>query len=240
MDKAQYALMYHIEDSHWWYLGMRGITRTLLSRTQKPGSGATMLDAGCGTGGYLASYEGPGFGVDYSPDALEYCQKRGLATVSRASVQALPFLDESFDLVVSSDVLYHLGVSDDIEALREFWRVLRPGGTAIIRLPAYDWLRGAHDTAVHTRYRYTGGELQARMKDAGFEVLRITHANCLLFPLALAKRLLEGRLIASSSELEEASILANWVGRCALSVEAQILRFIDLPWGLSVIGVGRK
>jgi SAM-dependent methyltransferase len=237
--------MYRLEDTHWWYVGMWAITSALL---QSAAAGRPdhqwhdVLDAGCGTGGAICRLpEGcRAVGVDLAPEALELCQKRGLQRVSGASVEHLPFADESFDLLLSSDVIYHLGVAHDREALREFNRVLRPGGVAVVRVPAYDWLRGAHDEAVHTRHRYTRGELRDKLAAAGFEVVRITYANSLLFPLALAKRLLEGRLTSSTSELESPSRPLHWLGTAALGLEARLLGAFDLPWGLSVIGVGRK
>ena len=242
MNKEQYALMYRIEDTHWWYAGMRGITDALMRKYRPDNQWGSVLDAGCGTGGALCrlSAGGCGVGIDFSPDALDLCRERGLARLARASVEHIPFSDASFDLVVSSDVIYHAGVSDDVAALREFCRVLRPGGIAVVRVPAYDWLRSAHDAAVHTRHRYTRTELRGKLAAAGFEVVRVTYANSLLFPLALVKRLLGGRLIQASSELESSSWLLQMLGSIALGIEARLVSRADLPWGLSVIAVGRK
>ena len=96
-------------------------------------------------------------------------------------------------MVTSFDVLYHLNVDDDRAALDEIHRVLRPGGIALIRLPAFDWIRGAHDEVVHTRHRYTRDELSGKLEDAGFRLEHATYANFLLFPMAPAKRYLERR-----------------------------------------------
>jgi len=71
-------------------------------------------------------------------------------------------------------------------------------------------------------------------------VVRVTYANSLLFPLALVKRLLEGRLIRASSELQSSSWLLQMLGSIALGIEARLVSRADLPWGLSVIAVGRK
>ena len=242
MDKAQYAIMYRIEDTHWWYAGMRSITDALLRTCRADRRWGDVLDAGCGTGGTLCRLpeSARGVGIDFSPDALELCRERGLTRLARASVEHVPFADSSFDIVVSSDVVYHTGVSDDVAALREFCRVLRPGGIAVVRVPAYDWLRSAHDAAVHTRHRYTRTELRGKLAAAGFEVVRVTYANSLLFPLALVKRLLEGRLIRASSELQSSSWLLQMLGSIALGIEARLVSRADLPWGLSVIDVGRK
>ncbi|MCL4465139.1 MAG: class I SAM-dependent methyltransferase [Chloroflexi bacterium] len=242
MNKEQYTLMYRLEDEHWWYIGMREITHTLVHAANGNGHWRAVLDAGCGTGGTLSRLPAGswGVGVDFSPDALQLSRERGLKWLAQASVEDLPFADASFDLVLCSDVIYHLGVAEDTRALREFCRVLRPGGMAVIRVPAYNWLRGAHDAAVHTRHRYTRRELHRKMAAAGFEVVRTTHANTTLFPLALAKRLLEGRLTPPVSELQSPSRLSNWLASQALRLEALMLSRIDLPWGLSVIGVARK
>lgn len=248
MDKEQYAIMYRLEDELWWYTGMRAITNSLIdasdltNASNDGGRWGDVLDAGCGTGGTLSHLPAlcRGVGVDFSPDALQLSQQRGLSRLARASVERLPFASASFDLVLCSDVIYHLGVAHDVEALTEFCRVLRPGGLAVIRVPAYDWLRGAHDVAVHTRHRYTRRELHHKLRAAGFDVLRTTHANTLLFPLALLKRLLEGHLTSATSELQEPSRFFNWLAFQALRLEARLLSKVDLPWGLSVIGVARK
>src|SRR4051812_43029628 len=152
MEAEQYDLMFRQEDRHWWYLGMRRIAATLLERYFHPDNVApNILDAGCGSGGttsWLGRW-GRVYGIDLEPHALELAQQRGLRRLARASVQKIPFVDQSFDLITSFDVLYHLNVEDDMDALRELFRVTRPGGQLLIRVPAHNWLRGAHDRAVH-------------------------------------------------------------------------------------------
>ncbi len=242
MDKEQYRVMYHLEDTLWWYVGMRAITASLLRQAGGDLQQCAVLDAGCGTGGTLAHLPvgASGTGIDYSDDALDLARERGLSRLARGSVERLPFAAGTFDLVLCSDVIYHLGVARDTDALREFCRVLRPGGLAVVRVPGYDWLRGAHDVAVHTRHRYTGEELRRKMGEAGFEMVRTTHANAILFPAALAKRILEGRITSATSELEAPSPVSNWLALQTLKLEAHLLHWLDLPWGLSVIAVGRK
>ncbi len=242
MDKEQYELLYKLEERHWWYLGMREITSSLLSRHLNGTRSPRILDAGCGTGGmlkYLRRF-GPVFGVDIAQEAIEGCHKRDIATVAQASIEELPFSDQSFDAVVSFDVLYHQAVVNDVRALREFNRVLRPGGLLMVRVPAYDWLRCTHDVAVHTRHRYSERELERKLSGAGFRPRKLTYVMSLLFPVAAAKRLLEGTKRSLISDMEMPPAPANSLLLSALKLEAALVGHVSFPWGLSVVGVAEK
>lgn len=245
-----YDLTFRLEDRLWWYLGMRRVMAALLPA---PTGRWDVLDAGCGTGGttaWLARY-GRVVGIDRAPEALALARSRQLARLVRGSVDRLPFADASFDLLASFDVIYHRAV-DDRAALAEFHRVLRPGGLALIRLPAYDRLRGAHDRAVHTRHRYTAAELAGLLGAAGFRVERISYANTLLFPAALARRLGESRAADSSArapresgattgDFWEPPAALNRLLELPLALEAALIRRgLALPFGLSVVALARK
>lgn len=243
MDPREYEIMYRVEERHWWYLGMASITRALLNRFVNPKRRLKILDAGCGTGSamttYLAEY-GDVTGVDLYQEALTLSRRRNAARLARASVLDLPLASASFELVTSFDVLYERGVTDEIRALREFFRVLVPGGQVLLRLPAYDWLRGKHDERVHTRRRFTKGLLKSLLEGSGFHVEHLSYANTFLFPLALAKRM--GEQFFPS--LEEGSDLTlgnmNDLFRRILSWEAPFVSGPGLPYGLSVFAIARK
>lgn len=247
MNKEEYEIMYQLEDTHWWYVGMRNIVFELLSKSRVDGRTDTtsILDAGCGTGGMLEHLCENGSGVDAwgfdaSEEALAFCQQRGLSRLVMASVTDIPFAAASFDLVVSFDVLYHKNVKDDVASLKELRRLLKTGGQLLLRLPAYDWLRGSHDAAVHTRQRYTAPEVRHKMAQAGFRVERVTYANTILFPVAAAKRFAEMAFgLRSGSDVKPVSPLANRMLAGVLDIEARLLRKMDFPWGLSVYGLGR-
>ncbi len=237
--------MFEVETAHWWYLGMEKITRATLNQWYSVNFNSSVLDAGCGTGAamstYLADY-GHVTGIDVSPLALGFCRKRNLTSLALASVTNIPFPPESFDLVTSFDVLYEQAVRNDLAALDEFFRVLRPGGLTLLRLPAYDWLRGQHDLTIHTARRYTVPQVTQLLKDSGFQPLRVTYANTFLFPLALAKRLLE-RIFPpdpSSSDLSVNVGMLNGLFKHVLASEAFFVSRIGLPFGLSVIALARK
>lgn len=248
MEREQYDLMFAQEEQHWWYAGMRRISTALLEAHVQQLRESTrcplkLLDAGCGSGGmtrYLQRFAQVS-GIDLAPEATALAKQRGLTRLARASVGAIPFRDGAFDIVTSFDVLYHLNVNDDRAALGEIHRVLRPGGVALIRLPAFDWIRGAHDEVVHTRHRYTRDELSQKLEDVGFLVERVTYANFLLFPLAPVKRYLEHRNGShEATDLWRPPAPVNRILTDLLSLEAYAARTVGLPWGLSVFAVARR
>ena len=243
MEREQYELMFRQEERHWWYLGMRRISEALLERYLPPCEGGRrILDAGCGSGGttrWLEQY-GCVTGLDLMPEALELAQQRGVERLVRGSVEAIPFRNETFDLVTSFDVLYHLAVGDDLAALAELKRVLKPGGSLLMRVAAYNWIRGAHDTATHTRHRYTRGELVEKLRRTGFEVLRSSYANFSLFPLAPAKRLFERSEPTGPADLWQPPGPLNSLLAELLSLEAGPIARRGLPVGLSVVAVARN
>ncbi len=244
MDSQEYELMYQVEDHHWWYRGMETITRALLDRWIHSQT-SRILDAGCGTGAamttYLAEY-GKVTGIDLYPQALEFCRKRNAPRLARASVLNLPFAPSSFELVTSFDVLYERAVASDITALTEIFRVLTPNGRLLLRLPAYDWLRGQHDKIVHTNRRYTKKLVKELLEKSGFTVEHLSHANTFLFPLAIIKRLSE-RIFPPTHFQSDLSlnpgVLNNFL-KFVLASEAPFVSKASLSYGLSVIAVGKK
>lgn len=245
MEAEEYATIYALEQRHWWYVGMLRNSLRLLRQQLAASGPLRVLDAGCGTGGALLALSalGTAAGFDYSPIALGFCRRRGLATVARGTVTHVPFRSGAFDAVTCFEVLYHAAVPDDLEALREFARVLKPGGVLLLRLPAFEWLRSSHDAMVHTRHRYTAGEVRAKLAAAGLEPLRVTYANALLFPLVAAVRLVQrllGRGHAKASDVQETSPLVNAVLLRVLALEGALLARTDMPLGLTVLALARK
>jgi SAM-dependent methyltransferase len=243
MNVEEYARMYQAEERQWWYAGMRAISLSLLGAQWPDGDAGDrrILDAGCGTGSNLAHFRrfGRTVGVDLSSDALRLCRTRGVAA-ARSNLLALPFPDGTFDAVTSFDVIYHRWVADDRVAVREFVRVLRPGGLLLLRVPALKMLWGAHDEAVHSRHRYTRGEVRRLLEDEGLEVVRLTYANTLLFPVIAVRRTLDRVLGRHGSDVGFLPAPIEWTFRHLLGVESRLVRRLSLPLGASVFALARK
>ncbi len=234
--------MFRREDAHWWYAGMRDAALGLLRSALAGEPPLRILDAGCGTGGTTVRLEkfGDVVGIDLATEAVERAASRGLHHLLKGSIERLPFRDAAFDLVTSFEVVYHLGVGDDLRAFREFRRVLTPGGRLLLRLPGHDWLRGEHDRLVHTRHRYTRAEVANKLAAAEFEVEYLTWANTVLFPPAAAKRLLERPSENAEPDLWQPPPALNRLLQSCLAVESvAFARRWQLPFGLSVLALAR-
>jgi SAM-dependent methyltransferase len=245
VEPAEYDYMFQLEDSLWWYVGMRRIVYNLLRHNLRDGSGPLrILDAGCGTGGSLGLLErfGRVVAFDFSQKAAEMYLTRQHGRILVASTDAVPFADASFDLVTSFDVICQLQPPGDEAALRELARVLRPGGTLLVRTPAYQSLYGPHDVTLHTRHRYSTTEMESKMERAGLQIVQTTYANTILFPVAVAWRMwskLRGNA-GEESDVRPVPRPLNTALTGVLAVEARLLERTRLPFGLSVIALARK
>lgn len=235
MDQPIYEQLYRFEDRHWWFRGRRAVIRALLDGAGLPPE-PRLLDAGCGTGRNLAEFGDPrtARGIDPSPQAVEFCRQRGLEGVSVGRLEALPFGDAEFDLMLLCDVIEH--VEDDVAALRELRRVSAPGGALVITAPAYRWLWSSHDEAHHHHRRYTRPELERRAREAGWRPVRATYFNTILLPaVAAVRKLRPHRSYSGRSDAELTPGALNPVLEQPMRLEAALIRRgASLPFGVSI------
>ncbi|MCW2782702.1 MAG: methyltransferase [Marmoricola sp.] len=212
MDEDEIRKSAALEQRHWWYSGRRALVRRLL-KDVPPGRA---LDVGCGMGGNSAVLRDLGWDVvalDYSPASIEAARSRGL-TVLRGDARRLPFADQEFDLVISTDAWEHVVEDDQVAA--ETFRVLRPGGQALVAVPAGMDLWSGHDVALGHHRRYERAELVALVAAAGFRVDEVFGWNVLLRPVARMRR----RNNAGESEMEHVNPVLNAALRSIVATES--------------------
>jgi SAM-dependent methyltransferase len=243
MEQHTYSIMYEVEGKHWWFTGRRHIIVGFVERACRDLGKVRphILDVGCGTGANLQmlSRFGVAEGVDVSVAALDFCRARGLAEVKQGAAESLPYEDAAFDLVTGLDVVEHL--DDDIAGLKEMRRVLRPGGRAVLFVPAFMFLWGVQDDISHHRRRYTLPDLKLKLREAGLTVERATYANLTFFAPILIGRLLM-RLVGwrpASENNITISALNGLLGRI-FSVESWWLRRLNFPFGVSIVCVAKR
>lgn len=246
MEIKEYSAMYETEDTLFWYKGMRAITKELFRQTLPRISKNNILDAGCGTGANIKFLEqyGKVEGFDIEKKAVDYCKKRGIKNVKVGSITDIKSKNSQFDIVTCFDVMGQMEVKSERKAIQEFNRVLKPKGIILIRIAAYDWLKGYHDKSVHTKHRFTVAETNRLLQTNGFKILKSTYANTLLFPLVLFRRFILNRLTPHnkklSSDVQQVNPLLNMIFYTFFLIEAVILKYISLPYGLSVIVIAQK
>ena len=251
MQTRDYQDLSKLEAQFWWFVGMRQITASMLDHYFTSPCDRTILDAGCGTGGnleWLRRYAGQGhiIGLDYVGTALQFCRQAGHERLVQASATQLPFAAATFDLVTSFDVLVQLpGADADEQAMREMYRVLKPGGLAFVRTAAYAWMRSEHDAALDSQRRYTRSELRTKLERAGFTIQRATYANSVLLPVAAMRRLVMKPLglADAGSDVKPLPASLQWLNdglARVLRAEASWLHDRSLPCGLSAICVAQK
>jgi ubiquinone/menaquinone biosynthesis C-methylase UbiE len=240
------------EDKHWWFAGRTWSLLNMIDRLVEPDGQKQVLDIGCGAGNmfhHLARY-GTVVGVDNNPRPLAVARERGY-DVREGLAEDLPLGEDAFDLVSLLDTVEHC--DDDMAVLRECYRVCAPGGYLVVTVPAFMWLWSHNDVLNDHKRRYTAKELREKLVRIGFRVRRMTYNNFLVFPMAAGLVLLRKKAEQEPDlgsphfddesyqvEMEPAPPLLNTVLRGVTWTESQILRWLSLPVGTSIICIAGK
>ena len=230
---------------HWWFRARRRIFAALLDRCAKLPNKARILDVGPGSGVNLPllTARGDVTVLDRDPSSAAACRSQGTSAVL-GDAQYLPCGNDSFDLACALDVLEHL--DEDRAALRELWRVLAPGGTLLLSVPAWQILWGRQDVLSHHKRRYRRAALETLLVEAGFEIERLTYFNFLLAPPILALRFLGRPFLKSSvrrgkSDFDVPAPLGlDVLLERAFAWEARWVPRRNLPFGVSLLVLARK
>jgi len=247
MNPAEFETIVQSEGDHWWFRGMRNILFGMLDPVASKHVAARVLEAGSGTG-YMANlleerYGWRMFVTDLAWEGLAKTPKNAGLIPIQADITASPFCDGVFDALISLDVLIHLKVGEEIRAIEEFARVLRPGGLLVVRVAALKVLRSRHSEFIEERQRFTRRRLVREISASGFRILRCTYANSFLLPVALAKFRFWEPLIPHGPRSGTQPV-GRWLNQflyLPLAMEAILLsRGLNLPLGQSLILLAQK
>lgn len=154
-----------------------------------------------------------------------------------------PLPSDSFDAVVMLNVLEH--IEDDISALAQVHRILKPGGIAVIEVPAGPHLYDAYDKALNHFRRYKISEVTAKLQSAGFSVERQSHLGFFLYPaFAMVKRRNQRQksqedpnalVKAQASDTSSSGLL-----KLAVAMEQALGNWFSYPMGVRCLTLGRK
>ena len=231
----------------WWFAAShRNLLMLSQYRISLEAGNRPILDAGCGTGGFLARLatrypDRPLLGLDADQKACRRAAAKSARPVCAGSVNALPFSDGVFAVIFSADVLCHRNV-DEQSALRQFRRCLAKSGWLILILPSYRWMLSGHDTAVHNTRRYTSARLARLLRATGFRLIYSTYWNSLLFPfMVISRKLFSPAATRVASGVTLYSLPVDTIGRAATALETFLLRAgLRFPFGGSVLAIAAK
>jgi SAM-dependent methyltransferase len=232
--------MRQIEDKHWWFSARRKIVCKVISSLPLPRL-PRILDAGCGTGGNLASLAifGNVIGVEADDAAIEMARERGIASVYKGSLpDDMPGESAQCDLVVMTDVLEH--IDSDRDSLVTIKSLMNAGAYLVLTVPAFPFLWGPHDTAHHHKRRYVAATLRTALTGAGLQIAHLSYFNTLLFPLIASVRLIEKMRPDGNGDLAIPSPLINRILEAIFASERHLISRIRLPFGVSLLAVARK
>jgi SAM-dependent methyltransferase len=249
MQEAIYDLMYASESTYWWYVARRQIVMTqverLLHTRHDPSVRPCILDYGCGTGLNLLclSTLGDAYGLDMSERAVAFCVQRGLTQVAHwhdRLAHRKPF-GQSFDLITMLDVLEH--VDDDVLLLQQVSTWLKPEGVLLVTVPAYEFLWSGEDYVSEHRRRYTRRRLSHVLRQAGYEIIKLSYFNTLLFPVQvmtiLCQRLFAPRAMYRS-HIRPLGATVNALLTRLMAAEHRVLPYVNLAFGGSLLCCARQ
>jgi len=210
-----------------------------------------ILDVGCSTGYTLALLR------HRMPQAVLLgadCVRRPLERLGRTipdlplfqfDITHCPLESDSVDGVVLLNILEH--IEDDRRAVRQIRRILKPGGVAVIEVPAGPHLYDIYDRRLLHYRRYRLGDLTDLMRYAGFQVIRASHLGFFFYPAFWLAKKRNRRLAGSTVEMQQATIdrdmrLAGHSRalHSLMAMERTLGRSVSYPVGVRCIVACRK
>lgn len=247
MNPAEFETLSRTEEQLWWFRGMKRILFSLLDPIAAGERLQRVMEAGSGTG-YMTRelrrrYNWTMFPAELAWEGVSQTGSDDGVLPVQADISACPYASDSFDAVLSLDVLVHFPKGGEAPALREFARILKPGGLLVLRVSALDILHSRHSIFTHERQRFSRKRLTDAVIEAGFDVQRSTYANSLLMPVALARFRIWEPLINAPPASGTAPV-APWLDKLLylpLACEnAWISRGGSFPAGQSLILIARR
>jgi SAM-dependent methyltransferase len=242
MERNVYHRLDQLEGEHWWFCARRRILKSVIARFAPRNAGLRLLEVGCGTGGnlHMLSEFGSLDAFELDDEARSIARRKLPIDVKSGMLpDGIPYRPGTFDIVVAFDVIEH--VERDVESLAKLREQLAPGGRLMMTVPALPWLWSQHDVTHHHFRRYTRNQLDATLRRAGLEPVRISYFNTLLFPAIAAIRLCKKALgLKEDGDDSMPSIFMNGVLKKIFGFESNFVGRIHLPIGVSLLAVAQR
>ncbi len=246
MDAAEYDNLERVEREHWYYSGKRRLVRKWIARARPPQPTDLLLDCGAGTGLFAEEMAAlcRVLVLDDHEESLRLLRRRFRADqVLHLSGDSVPLAAGALDYVTALDVLEH--VPDDGAVVREFARLLRPGGLAVVTVPASQALWSEWDVVLHHHRRYDRERLRGLFPAGSWEIVHANYTNVLVYPgvwFVRKVRELRRRLgLGYPTVRTEDRMPPRWINAL---LRASFVRLaftrVPFPFGVSLVLVARR
>lgn len=239
MEKKVYERHIKNQKTHWWFSVRRDLIFRFIKKFSKK-KRIKILDYGCGSGtnisvltklGQVHCYE-----KDYKTSrylSLKYKKNRKVAVIKKIKKTL------KYDCIVLADVLEH--IKNDKQALNNLKKNLNPKGLILLTIPAYNYLFSKKDVVLKHYRRYGFNQIK-NLVSKNFKVLRITFFNTFLFaPIALITLVLKFLKVDYIEKVENTpNKFINNLLMNIFKAELFFLKYIDFPFGVSIIIIGEK
>ena len=240
MNPEEYDNMARVEREHWFYTGKRSIARWAIRTFAAARDDATLLDCGAGTGCFaleMTATHQVSVLDDHAESLTLLREKFSESQVHEGSASKMPLPDASVDVITLLDVLEH--VEDDVAAVAEIHRVLKPGGVLVLTVPAMMQLWSNWDEVLHHFRRYHRAGLRSMFTSENWTVEHIKYMNTMVFPLVWLARKLRGK---DGSTRSEEYVPPGWINGLLrwVFVQSAVSRWWPAPFGVGLLLVVRR
>jgi SAM-dependent methyltransferase len=214
-------------------------------------SDPVVLDAGCSSGFFVQEVRrrfplSLAIGADFVSGPLELlADEVPDLPLLQFDLRTCPLPDACLDAVVLLNVLEH--IDDDLTAMRQVQRILRPGGLAILEVPAGPELYDVYDELLMHHRRYRMRDLQALVRRSGLDVIRASHLGALIYPPFYLVKQWNKRYLSRDRAAKQQVVAENIrstsgspVLEMVLRLELALGRRINWPVGIRCLVTGRK
>lgn len=255
-DSSGFDVLAAMEKNHFWYRGRRRFLLRALSRYLRFDSTEPLaaVDLGGGTGGWISCLV-ESFPRQFAPlalaDSSAYALTRTAASLPSVVLRCQADLmnlqwSNTWDVVFLLDVIEHL--QDDLQALRQAGKALKPGGTMFVSVPALDVFWSYNDVVSQHQRRYHRRDFVRLASESDLQLVDVRYFMFFLSPVYWLSRRITGNANDDPDTLKDQCDRAHTVPARPLNAflsgifmaETPIGHWMRFPWGTSLLGVFRK
>lgn len=195
-----------------------------------------ILEIGCGIGNFTKSLTkyGKVTAMDINNDYIEQAKKKveGYARIGFGDIEKGNYFFKGgvFDTIVCINVLEH--IKDDVMALKNIYKLLKPNGILILHVPAHPFLYGSIDASIGHFRRYEKEKLVDRIRRSGFEIDKIKRLNF----IGAVGWFIVNKLFRDKEVKETKITIFNLISPFFLSLE----NIFEPPFGTSILVIASK